>query len=139
MELARMLESLDFVPVILRDLADSGRTISDKLEAELADIGFAFVLLSPDDVGGPRESTQTQPRARQNVIFEHGLLVGRLGAKRVCAIVKSGVELPSDLSGVLYKALPSGMPLTAIAIDLIRELKIAGYEVDANRMWAAAG
>jgi len=133
-EIARFLEQLDFVPVILHEQPDSGRTVFDKLEAELADVGFAFVLLSPDDFGGVSGSDK-KPRARQNVIFEHGLLAGRLGPQRVCAIVKSDVELPSDLHGVLYKHLPTGMSsVQSIALDLILELKAAGYEVDANRI-----
>jgi predicted nucleotide-binding protein len=128
---------LDFTPVILHEQPDSGRTVFDKLETELADVGFAFVLLSPDDFGGVQGS-EKKSRARQNVIFEHGLLVGRLGAQRVCAVVKSDVELPSDLHGVLYKHLPMGTSsVQSIALDLILELKAAGYEVDANRILGA--
>ena len=42
------------------------------------------------------------PRARQNVIFEFGYFIGRLGRQRVCALTKRNVEVPSDYAGVLY-------------------------------------
>lgn len=41
-------------------------------------------------------------RARQNVVFEAGLFVGRLGAKRVIMLYDNGVEMPGDLGGCIY-------------------------------------
>jgi len=31
---------------------------------------------------------ELKPRARQNVVFEHGYLMGKIGRKNVCALVK---------------------------------------------------
>jgi predicted nucleotide-binding protein len=134
-ELARFLERLDFEPVILHEQPDKGQTIFAKLNAEMFDVGFAFIVLTPDDVGSARGSTnELRPRARQNVIFEHGLFTGYLRPNRVCAIRKGDVEVPSDLHGVIYKTVASGAGLRSIAIDLLYELRAAGYEVDANKL-----
>lgn len=138
LELQRLLRRLDFEPVVLHEQPDEGKTVIEKLRAELADVGFAFILLTPDDTGGMASGAALQPRARQNVIFEHGLLTGLLGASRVCAIVKEAVEVPSDLQGVLYKRIPPGLGLDSIVIELVRELKSAGYSVDANKIWSEA-
>ncbi|MGO9094633.1 MAG: TIR domain-containing protein [Bryobacteraceae bacterium] len=137
-EMARFLERLDLEPVILHEQPDKGATIFSKLQSELADVGYAFVLMTPDDRGCSENEKKARPRARQNVIFEHGLLVGALGPTRVCAIVKGAVELPSDLHGVVYKQIPSGGSVFAIGIDLMRELVSAGYTVNPEALWAEA-
>lgn len=133
-ELARMLERLGLVPVILAEQPERGRTILAKLHEEFSDIGYAFVLLTPDDQGRLASSRKLTPRARQNVIFEHGWLIGALGPSRVCALVKDSVELPSDLSGIVYKHIPKGKGMSAVAVELVQELRAAGYAVDANRL-----
>jgi predicted nucleotide-binding protein len=134
-EVARFLERLQFKPVILHEQPDKGRAILSKLRTELDDIGYAFALLTPDDLASPVSKPKPQTkRARQNVVFEHGMLIGLLGADRVCAIVKGNIEIPSDLSGVLFKSLGQCGSLDSIALDLVKELKAAGYEVDANRL-----
>lgn len=72
-------------------------------------------------------------RARQNVVFEHGLLVGLLGSDRVVAIMKGEVEMPSDLHGLVYKHLADGQQFGSIKLDLFRELKEAGYNLSAEK------
>jgi predicted nucleotide-binding protein len=133
-EIARFLERLNLEPVILHEQPDRGATIFTKLLTELSDVGYAFVLMTPDDRGSLAEEKKTQPRARQNVVFEHGLLVGRLGEKRVCAVVKGTLEVPSDLQGVVYKHIPPGGTVDAIALELARELDSAGYKIDTQAL-----
>jgi len=134
-EVARFLEKLELKPIILHEQPDQGRPLLSKLSAELGDVGYAFALLTPDDVASSVAEPKTKRRrARQNVVFEHGMLVGLLGPGRVCAIVKGELEIPSDLAGVLYKKLGATESLNSILVDLIRELKTAGYEIDANRL-----
>ncbi|HKC82290.1 MAG TPA: nucleotide-binding protein [Gemmatimonadaceae bacterium] len=134
-ELARLLEKLDFVPIILHEQPDRGQTIIQKLGREMTDVGFAFVVLTPDDIGAvATEPTALRPRARQNVVFEHGLFAGRFSHSRVCAVRRGDVEIPSDLHGVVYKTVPVGGGISSIAIDVANELKAAGYVVDANRL-----
>jgi predicted nucleotide-binding protein/FixJ family two-component response regulator len=129
-ELASFLKRLELVPVILHEQPDKGQTLLAKLQSEMQDVGFAFVLLTPDDVGGLVGEPLQQSRARQNVLFEHGLLVGILGASRVCAIERGAVERPSDLHGVLYKTLPSDGSIRDIELEIGNELAAAGYSVD---------
>jgi predicted nucleotide-binding protein len=134
-ELARLLERLEFTPIILHEQPDQGRTIFRKLNDELKDVGYAFVLLTPDDVGAlSSRRDNLSERARQNVVFEHGLLIGVLGQDRVCAIVKGNVEIPSDLHGVLYLPTSATGGIDSIALSVLRELRSAGYQVDANKI-----
>ncbi len=102
---ARYLERLGLEAVILHEKPNEGRTVIDKFERH-SDVAFAVVLLTPDDVGAAKsEAADLKPRARQNVVFELGYFVGKLTRARVCALHKGGVELPSDLQGVLYVEL----------------------------------
>ena len=102
-ETARFLEKLAVEVVILREQPNSGRTIIEKF-VDYADVGFAVVLLTADDRGGPIQDApdRYKPRARQNVILELGFFLGRLARKRVCVLYEANVEIPSDYSGVLY-------------------------------------
>ena len=126
---ARFLQKLDLTPIILHEQPNQGRTIIEKFEQH-AQVGFAVALLTPDDVGALKnEEKKLKPRARQNVVFELGYFLGRLGRERVCALIKGNVEPPSDYDGVVYISLDDG----GWKMNLIRELKNAGFEVDANR------
>lgn len=128
---ARFLERLKLEPVILNEEASRGKTIIEKFEHH-ADVGFAVVLLTPDDEGALRgDEDDRSPRARQNVIFELGFFIGHLGRERVCALTKgSDMEIPSDYAGVVYIPLDDK---GAWKIGLVKELKAAGFDVDANR------
>jgi len=129
-ETARFMEKLEQDVIVLREQANQGRTIVEKFE-DFADVGFAVVLLTSDDLGGAASTThdRQQPRARQNVIFELGYFIGRLGRNRVCALYRPGVELPSDYSGVLYIELDER---GAWRLQLAKELRAAGLPVDMN-------
>jgi hypothetical protein len=127
---ARFLEKLDLEPIILHEQPNKGRTIIEKFETH-ADVDFAAILLTPDDVGYPAEQEQqAKPRARQNVILELGYFVGRIGRDRVCALYKGGVEIPSDFEGVVYVSMDDPQ---SWRLSLAREIKAAGIEVDLNR------
>jgi predicted nucleotide-binding protein len=125
-------EITDANAVILHDQADQGRTIIEKFEDHSADAVFAVVVLTGDDVGGlATESTERRPRARQNVVFELGFFFGELGRNRVAILFQEGVELPSDLAGLLYIPLDDR---GAWKLALARELKAAGVHVDADKL-----
>ena len=126
---ARFLEHLDLKPIILHEQSSRGWTIIEKFEQH-AQVGFAVALLTPDDVGALQEDEQNlKSRARQNVIFEFGYFIGRLGRNRVCALTKGDVEIPSDYDGVVYILLDDS---GGWKMDLVKELKSAGIDVDAN-------
>ncbi len=99
-EVARFLSKISLEPVILHEQPDRGRTIIEKFE-DYADVSFAVALLTPDDIGAAKREPDTmRDRARQNVIFEFGYFIGKLSRAGACALVKDGVEIPSDYSGV---------------------------------------
>lgn len=127
---ARFLERLNLPVIILREQPNEGRTIIEKF-VDYSDVGFAVVLLTPDDRGGavsaPYED-QT-PRARQNVILELGYFLGKLGRRRVGALYREGVEIPSDYKGVLFVEFDDA---GAWRMELAREMKAAGLQIDMN-------
>ena len=129
---ARLLEKLALVPIILHEQPNKGRTVIEKFE-DYSDVGFAVVLLTPDDKGGlatdPIDSYQ--PRARQNVVLELGFFLGKLGRQNVCALYQEGVDIPSDYSGVLFVKVDSG---GAWRYQLGHEIREAGLQVDLNRL-----
>jgi len=123
---ARVIEKLKLEPVLLDEEPDAGNTVIEKLRQH-GNAAFAIVILSADDEGRKKGSQEFKLRARQNVIFEFGYFVGGLGRDKVCALYEDGVDLPSDLSGILYKPLTSGWEL-----DIAKEMKSAGLPVDLN-------
>lgn len=130
-ETARFLEKLDKEVIVLREQPNNGRTIIEKFE-EYSNVGFTVVLLTPDDKGSllNEDETQLKPRARQNVIFELGYFIGKLGRNRVCALYHSGIELPSDYSGVVFILQDDK---GAWRFDLAKEMKAAGLNIDMNK------
>ena len=126
---ARFLEQTNSEPIILHEQANKGQTIIEKIE-EHGDVGFAVVLLTTDDLGGEDER-HLAPRARQNVIFELGYFIARLGRERVAALKQDSVEVPSDFSGVVYLTYDSRK---AWKEALAKELKAAGFEIDWNKV-----
>ena len=99
---ARFVERLGLNAIILHEQPNSGRTIIQKLLDETNNSSYGIVLYSPCDEGKSKEEKELHPRARQNVVFEHGLLIGKLGINRVCCLYKGNVDMPSDNNGVLY-------------------------------------
>lgn len=114
---------LNLHPVILNDCPNEGMTVIEKFEKYSEDISFAIILLSPDDVGG-KNIDDLKGRARQNVIFEFGYFVAKLGRKNVCAVYRNEIEKPSDIDGVLYVPFDDNWKY-----NLLRELKNAGLSI----------
>jgi predicted nucleotide-binding protein len=130
LELARMLEKFGFNTIILSEQPDKGKTIIEKLEQNSLDIGYVFVLLTPDDMA----VTSSEPlsnahsyRARQNVILELGYFIGKIGRDRICCLFKDHVELPSDIHGVVYSKFDKSV--TECFNSIVKELKAAGYKI----------
>ena len=130
-EVARFIEKLGLSAIILHEQASSGKTIIEKIEAH-TNVGFAIILYTPCDIGGLNGDEKTQKlRARQNVVFEHGYLIGKLGRQNVCALVKKDVEVPNDISGIVYVPLDD---YGAWHISVAKELRNVGYSVDMNKI-----
>ena len=129
-DVSNFLRKLNLEPVILHEQANQGKTIIEKIESE-TDVGYGIVLYTPCDKGGTKDTDfeNMKFRARQNVIFEHGFLIARLGRDRVCALLDGDVEQPSDIDGVLYVKYQGDWKLT-----VANELRSAGYDIDFNNL-----
>ena len=128
---ARFIEKIGLEAIILHEQASSGKTIIEKIEAN-SNVGFAIVLYTPCDLGASKEKPdQQKPRARQNVIFEHGYLIGKIGRKNVCALVKGDIEKPNDISGVVYIKIDEG---DGWKYTVAKEMKTCGYNIDLNKI-----
>lgn len=118
------LRRIGLEPVILANEANEGLTVIEKFEKH-SEVSFAIVLYTACDEGRLKGSDTLNDRARQNVIFEHGFFCASLGRKNVVALHEEGVEVPSDLSGVLYISLKGDWKSS-----IKRELKAAGFDAD---------
>ena len=125
------LRKLGHEPVILEEQPSGSKTVIEKFEAN-SDVDFAVVILTPDDVGNTvGSSDEPQGRARQNVIFELGFFVGKLGREKVCVLQKGTTEIPSDFHGVVYVPMDE---TDGWHTKLAREMEHAGVSVDLNRL-----
>lgn len=105
LEVKEFISTLNLKPIILSEQDDDGQTIIEKFEKETKDTRFAIILATPDDYGYSKIESEEQKkfRARQNVIFELGYFVGKLGRERTLTILKGELEIPNDIQGVIYK------------------------------------
>lgn len=128
-EVARMVEKQGLETIILSEQANRGKTIIEKFE-EHSDVGAAICLFTGDDYGKAKDATSENLRARQNVVFEAGYFMGKLGRGNVILIASPDIEIPSDLQGVVYTNKDMWQT------DVLRELKAIGYNVDFNKLFA---
>ena len=130
--LVKFIEDLGLKPTVLDEQPSNDLTVIDSLERYADDTGFAIALLTPDDVGALKDEAgrQLNPRARQNVLLELGYLIGKLNPNQVCILYKDGVELPSDIHGVvLYVPMDNA---DAWKMKLSQGMRKAGLPVDMN-------
>ena len=105
-------------PIVLAEKASGGLTIIEKFEKYSEVCNLIFVLLTPDDAYGD----DGKSRARQNVIFEMGYFLGKLGRKngQVILLYKGNLELPNDISGLVYINIDNG--IEAAGEEIRREI-----------------
>lgn len=133
------IKDIGLQAIILSEQTNQGRTILEKFE-ENSDVSFAIILLTHDDIGflaeDKQDSSKWQPRARQNVIFEFGFFLGKLGRDKVCVLYKpdpidkQALEMPSDAFGFTHIEADAG---GGWKTSLGRELKKARLPIDLNR------
>lgn len=130
LDIARTLEKGGFESIILHEQPDAGLTIIEKIE-RYAHVCYAVILYTECDKGREKNESieQERYRARQNVVFEHGYLIGKLGRERVSAIVKGNVETPGDISGVVYISMDKG---GAWKRQLAKNMQDVGLPIDMN-------
>ncbi len=127
-----VLHKMGLKPIVLENLPADGDTIIEKLERYLGEhgnVGFACALLTPDDEGHEAgKSGQKKYRARQNVILELGMVLARLGRRRVLILIKESVEQPSDIAGLIYR--PFKERVDELRGTLFKDLQEAGCKPD---------
>ena len=131
---ALFLRAIGLDPIILRQRPNGGRHLLTKFREESEGASFAVVLMTPDDEGGIAGKTERHLRPRQNVVFELGFFIGRLGPANVVALMKGNVEKPSDFDGIGYIEFDgSGRWKT----ELARELHHAGVPFNPAAVFTA--
>lgn len=125
--IARVIERQGIKPIILSEQVNRGATIIEKIEAN-SDVNGAICLFTADDLGRGKNEKMQNPRARQNVVFEAGYFVGKLGRENVILISDGNIELPSDLQGVVYSNKNEWK------FQVLKELKAIGYNIDYNKI-----
>ena len=150
-ELKAMLSEFGLNPIVLHELPSGSMTIIEKLEKYSEGVGFAFAILTPDDVGFEFNRFQSllrtatfehdkkrwfleetithelKPRTRQNVLLEFGFFMGKLSRTKVCCLYKGNVDLPSDMQGIVY--IHFNNSVKECRDKIIKELKAAGFEI----------
>lgn len=134
LEVARFIDQIGLKAVILSEQPNEGMTIIEKFE-KYSDVGYGIVLYTECDKGCDKNLLNNikdlNNRARQNVIFEHGYLIAKLGRNRVCALVKGDIEKPNDISGIVYVHFDAH---GGWKNQLINEMKNVGYTIDKNKI-----
>ncbi len=127
-KVARRLEQQGIEAIILSEQANRGKTIIEKLEA-YSDVRVAIALFTQDDLGAAKEEKENEKyRARQNVVFEAGYFMGYLGRENTIIIVDENVEIPGDLSGMVYTTKDNW------EFEMLKELNAAGIKIDMNKL-----
>jgi len=132
LDVVQTLQKLDLDPIILNEEPTKRLNIIEKI-TDYAHVSFAIVLLSPDNLSYPENKNPAEAKyvARQNVIFELGYFLGRLGKQNVIALYrkKKDFEISTEYTGVLWIEYKSGW-----YFKLIKELQACNFDVDANKL-----
>ena len=130
-QLELILHRLGLNPFVLQNTGGTGLTLIEELEKEIGNTDksakFGIVLMTPDDMGYAKKDgpDNAQPRARQNVVLEMGMLISALGRSRVAILKKGHLEIPSDASGILY--IPFNDHVKEVVPKLVDRLRSAGF------------
>lgn len=126
LKIVRFIEESKLVPIILSEQPSNGRTIIENFEKNV-NVRFAVVLMTPDDrIFTDDVSNKSIYRSRQNVILELGYFIGKLGRRKVCVLYKEGVEIPSDIHGILFTLMDDN---DGWKLKLAKEMRSAGVPV----------
>ncbi len=140
-QLELVLHKLGLDPFVLANGSGGGRTIIEALEAEIGPsktaARFGIVLMTPDDVGYAKidGAGKSEPRARQNVVLEMGMLISALGRANVAILKKGHLEVPSDANGILY--IPFNEHVKEAVPRLADHLSKAGFVLSPENLTKA--
>ncbi|HEY5536237.1 MAG TPA: nucleotide-binding protein [Ignavibacteria bacterium] len=136
-QLELIIHKLGLDPYVLANTSGEGLTIIEALEREIGKEGearFGIVLMTPDDFGYSKTEgpDKVQPRARQNVVLEMGMVMSRLGRKHVAILKKGHLEIPSDANGILY--IPFNDHVKETVPKLADRLRASGFNIGADKV-----
>lgn len=139
-QLELVLHRLALQPFVLMNNSGGGKTIIEALEGQIGrdyTSDFGIVLMTPDDFGYAKKDgpDKAEPRARQNVVLEMGMLLSSLTRKRMAIVVKGPMEIPSDLQGIIR--IDYNDHIREIVPKLCQNLKDAGFDIDPEKMAGA--
>ena len=83
--------------------AVAGKTTTRRLEEMLDEAGFAFLVMTAEDIHADNST-----HARENVIHEAGLFQGRLGFQRAIILLEDGCIQFSNIHGLTHIPFPKG-------------------------------
>lgn len=140
-QLELVLHKLGLDPYVLANTGGHGLTIIEALEAKIgknSSTSFGIVLMTPDDMGYTLSKGQdsVQPRARQNVVLEMGMLISSIGRKNMAILVKGHLEKPSDADGILY--IPFNNHVKEAVPRLANRLKESGFILSPDKITHAS-
>jgi predicted nucleotide-binding protein len=130
-QLEAMLRRWGLDPLILDQLPSEGQTIIEKLVSYTSGAEFAVVLSTADDEGHRAgHAGENAFRARQNVVLELGMLLQKLGRKKVAILLKEQdkMERPSDIQGLIYIPFRDNLEKEA-GVLLAKEMCAQGYDI----------
>ncbi|EGQ8181308.1 nucleotide-binding protein [Vibrio parahaemolyticus] len=137
-QLELVLHKLGIDHFILANSGGGGLTIIESLEAKIGQnstaTSFGIVLMTPDDMGYALSSgdESIQPRARQNVVLEMGMLISSIGRRNIAILVKGHLERPSDADGILY--IPFNNHVKETVPRLAARLKESGFVLNPDKV-----
>ncbi len=140
-QLELALHRLGLDPFVLMNTSGGGQTIIEALEGKIGhdfSSDFGIVLMTPDDVGYAKKDgpERAEPRTRQNVILETGMLLSSLTRARMAIVIKGHMEIPSDLSGIIHFGYNDH--IREIVPKLCQRLKEVGFDLQPAQIAAAA-
>lgn len=116
-DIESFLSKIGLSPVVVSHSMDQHEQLFSMVE-ENSDAGYAVVLLGFQSAGNTTDNA-----------FGLGLLAGRLGPEKVCAVVHDKVTGIDTYSGISYVPVDAA---GAWKFMMIKNLKAAGFDVDAN-------
>lgn len=138
-QLELVLMRLGLQPFILQNSDGESKTVIEALEKNIyREAAFGIILLTPDDFGYSKAAgeTEKQPRARQNVILEMGMVMAALGRDKMVILKKGALEMPSDAAGILY--IEFNDHVREIVPKLAQRLQGAGFNIDPRSIAGAS-
>jgi predicted nucleotide-binding protein len=108
---------IDIKTLELAQEPNKGLTVLGKLAEAAENCDSAVIVMTGDDT-----DSDGQVRARENVMHEIGYFQGKYGLSRIVLLHEDGVNMPSNIHGLVYLSFPKGLVGAAMGA-LYRELK----------------